>query len=76
MLLSRKTGQRLKPVGVMSCTFFNGPFLDGSCHDIGNGRIQFFSSLDGFSKLVIDAFGKVLSHGFVIEYICSEDIHD
>ena len=63
-------------MGVMSCAFFNGPFLDGSCHYVSNSRVQFFSSFDGLFQFVIDTFGKILSHSLVIEYICSEDIHD
>ena len=35
-----------------------------------------YTHLDVYKRQIVDTFGKVLSHSLVVEYICSEDIHD
>ena len=74
MLFSRKTGQRLKPMGVMSCSFFNGPFLDGSSYYVSNSRIQFFSSFDGLFQFFVHTLWQTVFHDCVIKYVLTKHL--
>ena len=76
MLFGGETGQRLKPVGIMGGAFFDGPFPYGGSYDVCHSRIQFLAAVDGLPELVINTLGKILAHGFVVEYIGSKNIHD
>ena len=56
------TGQRLEPMGIMSCPVFHRPVLHGLCDHIGRLQRKFPSFLCDFDYFPVHVFGQTFPH--------------
>ena len=58
----------------MGSTLGNGPFLNGSCHNVSNGRIEAFAIVDDAFEFFVGILGQGLAHVFQGEDIFAKHI--
>ena len=74
MFLCCRSGKRLKPVRIMSCTFFNRPLFHLMRYYIGRCRCQFFPLFNCFLQFLVSFFRKTFLHDSIIKYIFPKNI--
>ena len=74
MLLRRYTGQRLEPMGIMGCSFFDRPFLHLMRDDVRRLKIQILTFIHNFMEFLVDFFRKAFLHNRIVKNVLSENI--
>ena len=76
VLLSRKVGQRLKPVRIVRCAFGNRPILHRVRNRTRDGRIKRLPLVNGFAQGLIYLFGQRILHDVIGKDVTAEQLGD
>ena len=74
VLLCRRPGQRLEPVGIMSRPLLQRPLLHLVGHHIRHSQVEFLALADGPLQLLVNLLRKPLFHHCVVKYVFSENL--
>ena len=72
VLLGGDSGHRLKPVGKVGGSFFDGPVLHGVGHHVCHAQIQGRSLLNGCFERLVGVFRKPFLHNGVVKHETAE----
>ena len=76
MLLGREARQRVEDVRVMRGALLDGPVLHGRRDDVGDGRVELRSLVDGPDHGLVHRLGEPLLHDGAAEHVRSEELAD
>ena len=76
MLLGRHSGQRQKPVRIVSCPFLDRPLFHLMRDHISGLEIELFPLFNGLFQILVNLFRQTFLHHRVIEYIFTENIRN
>ena len=74
MLLRRRAGQRLEPMGIMGCALLQRPFLHLMGHHISHRQVKLLTLPDGLLQLLINLLRQTLLHHRIIKHIFAENL--